>query len=334
MGGGNVGVLFLSKARVRLVLGGWLAVLASLVLAERAEAQRRPAQKPFEFQFFPADGEAFDPAKFLEDFFGGAARGLEDAEALDKVAVSVQEEQRLGRQVLDELKRRLAARHASLTDRGKDVQYLQRLVAEIQPQMRQAERYRRVNVYVSDLAEPEAYALPGGHLMVSRGMIEGSPCEAGLVCVLGHELAHLDRGHLLKRMKQWKLAQQRMEQMRGGPNFAQFQDSMNAMMQLFRRPFGPAEELEADTDGITWAYAAGYDPRAVHEVYVALEKAGKAPAAGMPAFLRTHPLTAERRENLRTTYAELQAAEPKPELYLGRENLRLRLTRGQREFAE
>jgi predicted Zn-dependent protease len=110
---------------------------------------------------------------------------------------------------------------------------------------------------------------------------------------------------------------------------------MNQMMMgLFRRPFGPEEELEADRDGITWAYRAGYDPRALAGIYQALEAAGKDQPNFMPAFFRTHPLTAERRENLTQTYAELQAAEPKAKLYLGRENLARRLTRAQREFPE
>ncbi len=107
-----------------------------------------------------------------------------------------------------------------------------------------------------------------------------------------------------------------------------------AMFQLFRRPFGPEEELEADKDGITWAYHAGYDPRALASIYQAFDAAGKNPPEFMPAFFRTHPLTAERRENLTKIYADLQAAEPRGGLYLGRENLTRRLTRAQREFPE
>ena len=100
------------------------------------------------------------------------------------------------------------------------------------------------------------------------------------------------------------------------------------------RPFGPEEELDADTDGITWAYRAGYDPRALNEIYAAFEKHGFDQPDFMPSFLRSHPPSAERRQNLQATFQKLQAAEPKDKNYLGRENLARRLTKAQQEFAE
>jgi predicted Zn-dependent protease len=65
-----------------------------------------------------------------------------------------------------------------------------------------------------------------------------------------------------------------------------------------------------------------------------MEAAGLAAPDFLPPFLRTHPLTAERRESLRTTYAQLQTDSPNEHLYLGRENLVRRITRQQREFEE
>jgi predicted Zn-dependent protease len=110
--------------------------------------------------------------------------------------------------------------------------------------------------------------------------------------------------------------------------------TMSTMTQLFRRPFGPQEEIDADTDGITWTYRAGYDPRALEDVYAAIQKAGFDQPDFLPAFLRTHPPSAERRENLVATFQKLQAAAPSDKLYIGRENLARRLTRQQREFIE
>jgi predicted Zn-dependent protease len=106
------------------------------------------------------------------------------------------------------------------------------------------------------------------------------------------------------------------------------------MQQLFRLPFNPDQEAEADRDGITWGYRAGYDPRAVERVYDAMQAAGVAGSDFLPAFLRTHPLTAERRESLRVIYAELQATAPSNKLYLGQKNLARRISRSQREFAD
>jgi predicted Zn-dependent protease len=260
---------------------------------------------------------------------GGAAA---DDEALAKVEITPAEEARLGEQALEQLKRQLAPRGAKLHESGREAEYLARLVELVRPQMTQARRYRKLHVYLADTDDPGAWSLPGGHIAFSRGLMDAAGCEAALVVVAGHELAHLDRGHLLRRARQWKLAERSLRPDGDKPSPDRMFQTMSLMMQLFQRPFGPEEELEADRDGITWAWRLGYDPRAVRLIYEALEPRG--PVAMLPAFLRTHPLSAERQEHLRETITALSAAEPKARLYLGRENIVRRLTRKQREFAE
>jgi predicted Zn-dependent protease len=200
--------------------------------------------------------------------------------------------------------------------------------------MKQAQRYRKLHVHLVNADVPNAYVIPGGHLIVAREMLDQAGSEAAVICVLGHELAHLDRGHLLRRLKQWKLVQDQLAKPTAEFSLEKMMSRVSQMQQFIRQPFNPEQETEADRDGITWAYNAGYDPRAVRRVYEAMEAAGLAAPEFMPAFLRTHPLTAERRESLRTTYTQLQADAPSDHLYLGRENLIRRVTRQQREFAE
>jgi predicted Zn-dependent protease len=279
------------------------------------------------------DFRALDPDKFFQQLFGAGGE-LNDDARLAKVEVSWEEELRLGQQTFEEFKQRLAAKKETLAERGRDVEYLQKLAGLIRPQMQQAARYRQLKVYVTSWKSPEAMVCPGGKLIVTQGLLDSAGCEAALVGVLGHELAHLDRGHLLRRMKQWKLAQQQFQQPAAGFSPDKLLGTMSTMQQLFRRPFGPAEELDADTDGITWTWRAGYDPRALTEVYAAFEKHGFNQPDFLPAFLRTHPPSAERRENLAATFQKLQAAGAKEKLYLGRENLARRLTRQQRDFAD
>jgi len=312
------------------MLWRWLLEAIALIVAWLVVVSAAAAQQPQlpQLQNFPQ----FNPEKFLDQFFGTG--GANDDAKLAKVNVSWDEEQKLGQQTLDDLKQRLAAKKATIIERGREVEYLQRLANLIQPQMQQAQRYRKLKVSLASLATPDAVALPGGRIFVTQGMLDSASCEASLVGVLGHELSHLDRGHLLRRMKQWKLAQQQFSQPAAGFSPERLFSSMGLMQGLFRRPFGPEEELESDTDGITWAYRAGYDPRALTEIYAAFERNGMNPPDFLPAFLRTHPPSLERRENLQATFQKLQAAEPKPKLYLGRENLTRRLTRTQREFPE
>jgi predicted Zn-dependent protease len=305
----------------------WLIVISAAAGAE-------PPRFPFPAGpngKVPAD---FDPQKFFDTFFGKAGGNVEKNELLNKVEISWNEEARMGQQLLDDLKERLAAQKKTIVDRGRDVQYVAQLAALIQPQMQQAERYTRLRIHVANWGSPNAYALPGGHLIVAREMLEQAGCEAALVCVIGHELSHLDRGHLLRRAKQWKLAQEQFTKPPTEFSFDKMMGRFSQMQQLFRLPFNAEQEAEADRDGITWAYRAGYDPRAVEQVYDAMQAAGLAAPEFLPAFLRTHPLTAERRESLQLTYRHLQTAEPKSKLYLGFENLGRRIPRQQKEFAE
>jgi hypothetical protein len=272
----------------------------------------------------------FDPQKIFDQPFGETAKV--DDETLAKVEVTPAEEAALGKDGLDAAKQQFASRKVKLLTRGKDVEYLSRLVELVRPQMTNQDRYPKLHVYLINSDEPEAYSLPGGHVLFSRGLLSAAQCEAALVVTVGHELAHIDRGHLLRRTRQWKLAQ---ESFQPGESASpeRLRQMLSLMPQLFQRPFGPEEELEADRDGITWAYRLGYDPRAVQLVFAALAAEGK-DGAGLPAFLRTHPASAEREENLKQTFFKLAAAGGRDPLYVGRENLKRRLTREQSEFSE
>ena len=298
----NASMRSTSSTRTNLVL------LALVVIAStQASAQgRRPGP------------DSFDPSKFIPNFSGQTDQQRE-AE-LAKVQLSLKEEARIGQQEIDAFKQRLAGKKRKLSSRGRDVEYIATLVGRLQPQMSQAKRYRKIQVWIYDDEQPQAYAICGGQILLSQGMLDQVGSEAALVCVLGHELAHLDRGHLLRRAKQWKLMEKRFAPS-GEFRLDELFRSLDAMQQLFRRPFGPEEELEADRDGITWAYKLGYDPQAIEGLYAALDHPGE---LAMPPWMQSHPPSAERRENLSLTVAALKKKHPAKELILGEENLHRR----------
>ncbi len=294
--------------RYRCLQCGLVACAMVLSCGGIAPAQRRAAQPNI------AD---FRPEQFFESFLNGPE--VSEAE-LAKIKISAKEEQQIGAQQIEGLKQQLLTRKLKLQTRGREVAYLSTLVERLQPQMREHKRYAKIRILYVDDEQPQAYAFCDGQLLISAGLLDAAKTEAALVCVLGHELSHLDRGHLLRRAKQWKQLQDRRKD---SSDFspARMLASFDAMHAVFRRPFGPAEELEADTDGMTWAYALGYDPRAVAGIYDAVEQPGQ---KFLPAFLQSHPPSAERRENLQDTFKALQKARPVEDLYLGRENLQRR----------
>jgi predicted Zn-dependent protease len=275
-----------------------------------------------------------DPQKFFDQFFGEGFGGKVDPAELDKVEFTWKEEQQYGAAQLEALRRDLKQRKISLSEKGKDAQYVARLVAAIRPLMQQEQRYKELHVYIADSDITDAYTLAGGHVIVSRGLLDIIGSEAALVCVLGHELSHLDRGHLVRQPKQVKLAQESLKPGERGFTLDDFMSKTRAMTGLFRRPFGPQEELDADRDGITWAHQLGYDPRALGDLLDHLAAKNNNPAlAFMPAFFRTHPPSSERKEQVAAVLGELQGARPS-ELYLGRQNLQRRLTKEQKRFDE
>src|SRR5215471_16471063 len=100
----------------RLILEAIALIVAWLVVVSAAAAQQpgNPLNQ-------------FDPDKFLQQLFGAAGGNLNDDGRLAKVEIPWDEEQRMGQQGYEELKQQLAAKRAGLVERGREVEYLQRL---------------------------------------------------------------------------------------------------------------------------------------------------------------------------------------------------------------
>jgi predicted Zn-dependent protease len=259
----------------------------------------------------------------FEQFFGAKP---EDDKALARIPVSLEEERKMGQQVgrsyFDGLKRQ-GIRVAS---RGKEVQYLRELVEKVHLLLSQRKRYRTIDVFVVESPECEAKSLPGGTLVFYRGLLDAAQNEAALVAVVGHELAHLDRGHLLRRARQFKSLQQTLSS-RGGSGPEKFAAAMGSMSQVFLRPFRPEDEAEADGDAVRWTYRAGYDPRELARLLDGMaERQGQTP---LPGFLQSHPDPRKRAREVRELCAELQKTDPKEGLMLGEESFRRRVARKQ-----
>jgi predicted Zn-dependent protease len=271
----------------------------------------------------------FNPQSFFDQFFGSG--NPEQQEELARVKVSVREENEYGEQVFKSFQDDFKRRKINLVNRGKEVEYLRKLLETLRPHMANRERYPSIQVLLADSEITDAYSIPGGTLIVFRGLMDLAETEAELTGVLGHELSHLDRGHQLLPIRRNKLAQQNFNSARNDPS-AMFRQA-NLFMSAFMRPFRPEDEAQADQDGATWTYRAGYDPRAMAVLFNKLQERDRG-GQFAPAFLRTHPYHSERRAAIERLYAELQRAEPKSDLYLGRTNLKRRVPMSERRFED
>lgn len=134
---------------------------------------------------------------------------------------------------------------------------------------------------IVDVMEPNAFALPGGFIYVSRGLLALVDDEDELACVLGHEIVHVAHRHA---------AQQQEVARRQSPL------SLPMSRAATLAAYGRDMEREADAVGQRLCAAAGYDPKAMATFMRRLDQRERlligTPRA--PTFLDTHPGTRER----------------------------------------
>lgn len=144
---------------------------------------------------------------------------------------------------------------------------------------------------VVDQVAPNAFALPGGHIFVSRGLLALADDEDQLACVIGHEI-----GHVVKRHAAARQASDR----------GRF-PLLNGMLRAGQTAaYSRDLERSADHDGQILCAAAGYDPAALARFLEAMMNYEKLETGSVrtASYFDTHPLSSER-----STVARVEATE-------------------------
>lgn len=154
------------------------------------------------------------------------------------------------------------------------------------------------------LADPRivnAFALPGGQVFITEGLLQQMHSEGELATVLAHEVGHVVARHSAQQLAKSQLTQG----LTGAAVIATYDpndpsSSRNAAViaavgQLVNMKFGRNDELQADQLGVRFASDAGYDPRAMIKVMQTLEQEGGTRA---PEFFSTHPNPEHRIERI------------------------------------
>ena len=265
-----------------------------------------------------------NPTAILEEMFGESNE--EEHRALSKVQVSVAEEKQLGEQILTSGLKQLKQSGIDVEKTGRDVDYLQSLVATVKVNMKNRERYPTIAVLITRSPQVDARSIPGGTLVFSEGLLDKAGSEAALIGIVGHELSHLDHGHQLLPIKRQKLVKDG-----NSMNWLESKQAMQFMTRLWARPFRPEDEREADRDGVAWAFAAGYDPSEMANLFQSTA-GDQAAAEQIPwaSFFRSHPYNHERRLDILKQVKQLKKLKPNVgTLFIGRENLQKRISRKQ-----
>jgi predicted Zn-dependent protease len=173
---------------------------------------------------------------------------------------------------------------------------------------------------VVDDPTPNAFALPGGFIFVTRGLMGLMTSEAELATVLGHEIGHVTARHSVEQMSRAELAQVGLGV--GSilvPELQQYGNIAGAGLQLLFLKYSRDDERQADQLGFRYALRAGYDVHQMADVFVALQRYGEAQGgSSLPSWLATHPATAERIQTARQRVAALGDSLP-GDLRIGRD---------------
>ena len=164
------------------------------------------------------------------------------------------------------------------------------------------------DVVAFDSDEVNAFALPGGHIGVYRGILElAGDNDAEVATVMGHEVGHVNARHAAQRIG----ASQYVNLGAGILNVfasAATGADMSALMGVGAQvgvmlPFSRSQELQADSLGLDYMARAGYDPRAAVSFWQKMAAQG---GSGGPNFLSTHPPSTERIEQIRARLPEVE----------------------------
>jgi len=153
-----------------------------------------------------------------------------------------------------------------------------------------------------------AFALPGGFIFVTRGIMAYLESEAELAGVLGHEIGHVTARHSVNQMSRAQLAQLGLGVgMVLAPELQRFQGLASTGMQLLFLKFGRDDERQADELGVRYMSREGYDPAELSGVMGML---GKVSGGGerVPEWLSTHPNPENREEAILEMAARADAA--------------------------
>jgi len=162
---------------------------------------------------------------------------------------------------------------------------------------------------VLEMREPNAFALPGGFIYVTTGLLDLQVSDDELAGVLAHEAAHVNQRHSARAIERGlttALAAQLI--LRRADDITQLAVSL-ALQYGIDLPHSRAAEYEADALGVRLAYNAGYDRRGLTGFLKRLQALPTATKA--PEWMSSHPDTNARIERT-TDMAAVLANQPRP----------------------
>jgi predicted Zn-dependent protease len=171
--------------------------------------------------------------------------------------------------------------------------------------------YNGYHVQVLDSGEINAFASPGGHIFITRGLVGCALSEDALAAVIAHEIAHIQLEHsvslladkdislMLELDRVARQSGQKAARLRPvSERIGSLRESVQAMADaLFINGYNQKQEFEADIYALSLLRTAGYQPSALVDLLQVLQQRQ---AGSRSSFYSTHPMPSRRINNIQS----------------------------------
>ena len=161
---------------------------------------------------------------------------------------------------------------------------------------------------ILDSTVVNAFAVPGGYVYFTRGILAQFNNEAELIGVLGHEIGHVTARHSASQQSKQQLGQLLlMGGMIASEKFREFGGYAMQGMQLLFLKFSRDNEHESDRLGVEYSSKIGYDAREMANFFNVLNKMSmESEQGGVPTFMSTHPDPGDRYNSVKSQAVQWQ----------------------------
>ena len=218
--------------------------------------------------------------------------------------VTPEQEYFLGRAVAANI----LASYRMKTDAPALTSYLNRICSALVVNSIRPEIFNGYHVAILDTDEINAFATPGGHILLTMGLVNSAASEDTLASVIAHEIAHIQLAHGYATIKNSRLnqafAQAAFDVGSAGTGYdlagmaETFGLSVDAMVNVLINGYSREQEFQADSMAMSLMSMAGYEPSALIDMLRVLESNQSGRRGG---FNNTHPTPAQRIANAQTT---------------------------------
>ncbi|QQO10221.1 M48 family metalloprotease [Breznakiella homolactica] len=180
------------------------------------------------------------------------------------------------------------------------------------------ELFNGYRVLILDSQEINAFATSGGHIFITRGLLDCAKSEDALAGVIAHEIAHIQLQHSIKAIKTSRITQaivvtgtSAISVAADGTTLGEltdiFDESVNEIITtLVNSGYSQTQEFEADTLALSLMALAGYQPSCLEDMLKVLQQKEKGQSGG---FIKTHPSASKRIENINKTVGTYHMAD-------------------------